>query len=74
MCVCVLGGGGGGRGACEHYIAAADVKCDTNARLKTFDYVISSQPAVMKKALAKRLADSGVGYQRLNNLYSVRGT
>ena len=53
--------------------AAADVKYDANARLKTFDYVISSQPVVMKMALAKWLEDSGIGYQRLNNLFEAHG-
>jgi len=46
-----------------------------NTVLKSFDEVISGQPhkGVMKKSLAKKLADSGIGYNDLERLFKAYG-
>ena len=43
--------------------------------LKSFDDVISdsSQGGVMKKPIAKKLADSGIGYHQLKQLFATKG-
>ena len=47
----------------------------SHALLKSFDGVISdsSQGGVMKKSIAKRLADSGIGYHQLKQLFATKG-
>ena len=48
---------------------------NSNTLLKSFDEVISDQPhkGVMKKSLAKKLADSGIGYNDLERLFEAYG-
>lgn len=47
----------------------------SHALLKSFDGVISdsSQGGVMKKSIAKKLADSGIGYHHLKQLFETKG-
>lgn len=47
----------------------------SHALLKSFDDVISdsSQGGVMKKSIAKKLADSGIGYHQLKHLFATKG-
>ena len=47
----------------------------SHALLKSFDGVISdsSQGGLMKKSIAKKLADSGIGYHHLKQLFETQG-
>ena len=48
---------------------------ESHALLKSFDGVISdsSQGGLMKKSIAKKLADSGIGYHHLKQLFETQG-
>jgi hypothetical protein len=47
----------------------------SHALLKSFDGVISdsSQGGIMKKSIAKKLADSDIGYHHLKQLFETKG-